>query len=45
MRRLALCLAAVVAALVAAPAALADGPMFVTQDGAGVAPAPCATSP
>jgi hypothetical protein len=36
MRRLALCLA-VVAALVAAPAALADGPMFVTQDGAGVA--------
>ena len=37
MRRLALCLAVAVAALVAAPAALADGPMFVTQDGAGVA--------
>jgi hypothetical protein len=37
MPRLALCLAVAVAALVAAPAALADGPMFVTQDGAGVA--------
>ena len=37
MHRLVLCLAVVVAALVAAPAALADGPMFVTQDGAGVA--------
>src|SRR5579864_2570236 len=37
MRRLALRLAAAVAALVLAPAALADGPVFVTQDGAGVA--------
>jgi hypothetical protein len=36
MRRLALWIAVVVAALVAAPAALADGPMFVTQDGTGV---------
>lgn len=38
MRRLALCLAIVVAALATAPAALADGgPFFVTQGGAGVA--------
>jgi len=37
MCRLALCLAAVVGALVAAPTALADGPLFVTQGGAGVA--------
>jgi len=37
MRRLSLCLVAVVGALVAAPAALADGPLFVTQGGAGVA--------
>jgi hypothetical protein len=37
MRRLSLCLAVVVAALVAAPTALADGPVFVTQGGAGVA--------
>ena len=36
MRRLSLCLAVAAAALVAAPAALADGPMFVTQDGTGV---------
>src|SRR5690349_15659727 len=35
MRRLLLCLAVVVGALVAAPAALADGPVFVTQGGAG----------
>jgi hypothetical protein len=37
MRRLALCLAVAVAALVAPPAALASGPSFVTQGGAGVA--------
>ena len=38
MRRLALCLTVAVAALVTAPAALADGgPFFVTQGGAGVA--------
>ena len=37
MRRLSLCLAVAAATLVAVPAALADGPMFVTQDGAGVA--------
>lgn len=37
MRRLSLCLAAAVGALVLAPAALADGPLFVTQGGAGVA--------
>jgi len=37
MRRLALCLAVAVAALVTVPAALADGPSFVTQGGAGVA--------
>ena len=38
MRRLALCLAVAVAALVTAPAALADGgPFFVTQGGTGVA--------
>jgi hypothetical protein len=37
MRRLSLCLAVAVAALVTAPAALADGPLFVTQGGAGVA--------
>jgi hypothetical protein len=37
MRRLLLCLAVAVAALVAAPAALADGPLLVTQGGAGVA--------
>ncbi len=36
MRRLSLCLAVAVAALVTAPAALADGPLFVTQGGAGV---------
>jgi hypothetical protein len=35
MRRLSFCLAAAVAALVAAPAALADGPLLVTQGGAG----------
>jgi hypothetical protein len=37
MRRLALCLAIAVAGLAVAPVAQADGPMFVTQDGAGVA--------
>jgi len=37
MRRLSLCLAVVSSALVIAPAALADGPQFVTQGGAGVA--------
>jgi hypothetical protein len=37
MRRLALCLAVVVAALVAAPVVLADGPLYVVQGGAGVA--------
>ena len=37
MRRLSLCLAAAVGALVLAPAALADGPLFVTQGGGGVA--------
>lgn len=37
MRRLVLCLAAAVAALVFAPAALADGPVYVTQGGSGVA--------
>jgi len=37
MRRVSLCLAVVVAAgLVLAPTALADGPIFVTQGGAGV---------
>jgi hypothetical protein len=37
MRRLALCLAVAVTALVTAPVALADGPSFVSQGGAGVA--------
>lgn len=37
MRRLSFCLAAAVAGLVIAPAALADGPAFVVQGGAGVA--------
>jgi hypothetical protein len=37
MRRLSLCLAAVVGALVLAPTAFADGPVLVTQGGAGVA--------
>jgi hypothetical protein len=37
MRRLSLCLAAAVGALVIAPSALADGPLLVTQGGAGVA--------
>jgi len=37
MRRLSLCLAVAVAALVAAPAALADGPLYVVQGGSGVA--------
>jgi hypothetical protein len=37
MRRLTLCLAVAGAALAAAPTAHADGPMFVTQDGTGVA--------
>ena len=37
MRRLLLCLAVVLGALVAAPAALADGPLLVTQGGAGAA--------
>jgi len=37
MRRLSLCLAAAVGALVASSAALADGPSFVVQGGAGVA--------
>jgi hypothetical protein len=40
MRRLALCLAVVVVALVVAPVALADGgPIFATQGGTGVASA------
>lgn len=37
MRRLLLSLAVVLGALVAAPAALADGPIYVTQGGAGAA--------
>jgi len=38
MRRLVLCLAVAAGALVAAPAALADGgPMYVVQDGSGIA--------
>ena len=37
MRRLSICLVLAAAALVTAPAAFADGPMFVTQDGTGVA--------
>jgi hypothetical protein len=37
MRRLSLCVLATVAALVAAPAALGDGPLYVSQGGAGVA--------
>lgn len=37
MRRLSLCLAAVVGAAVLAPAALADGPVYVSQGGVGVA--------
>ena len=37
MRRVSLCLAAAVAALVFVPAAFADGPVFVTQGGSGVA--------
>ena len=37
MRRLALCLAVAVAALAIAPVAFADGPIYVTQGGAGVA--------
>jgi MYXO-CTERM domain-containing protein len=37
MRRLSLCLAVVAGALAIAPAALADGVLFVTQGGAGVA--------
>ena len=37
MRRLSLCLVAAVGALAAAPAAPADGPLFVIQGGAGVA--------
>lgn len=36
MRRLAVCLAVAVTALVAARAAFADGPIYVTQGGAGV---------
>jgi hypothetical protein len=36
MRRLVLCLAVAAGALVMAPAALADGPLLVTQSGAGV---------
>jgi hypothetical protein len=36
MRRLSLCLTAAVAALVFVPTAFADGPVFVTQGGAGV---------
>ena len=35
MRRLSLCLAAVVGALALAPGAFADGPSFVVQGGAG----------
>lgn len=37
MRRLSLCLAAAVGALVLAPAAFADGPVYVSQGGVGVA--------
>jgi len=37
MRRLSICLAVAVGALVTAPVALADGPSFVTQGGTGVA--------
>jgi hypothetical protein len=37
MRRLSLCLAVAVAALVFVPTAFADGPVFVTQGGSGVA--------
>lgn len=37
MRRLSLCLAAAVGALVLAPAALADGPLYTIQGGAGAA--------
>ena len=37
MRRLSICLAVSVAVLVVAPAALADGPIFITQGGTGVA--------
>jgi hypothetical protein len=37
MRRLSLCLAVAVAALVAAPVALADGPLYTIQGGVGVA--------
>jgi hypothetical protein len=37
MRRLSLCVVAAVGALVLAPAAFADGPVYVTQGGAGVA--------
>src|SRR5215475_3354600 len=37
MRRLSLFLAAAIGALVLAPAALADGPLLVTQGGSGVA--------
>jgi MYXO-CTERM domain-containing protein len=37
MRRFSFCLAVVVGTLVAAPSAQADGPLFVTQGGAGVA--------
>jgi hypothetical protein len=37
MRRLSLCLAATVGALALAPAALADGPVLVTQGGVGAA--------
>jgi hypothetical protein len=36
MRRLLLCLAVAAGALATAPAAVADGPMYVTQGGAGV---------
>jgi hypothetical protein len=36
MRRLLLCLVVAAGALATAPAALADGPMFFTQGGAGV---------
>ncbi len=37
MRRLSLCLAVAVTALAVAPSAFADGPIYVTQGGAGVA--------
>jgi hypothetical protein len=37
MRRLSLCLAAAVGALVLAPSAIADGPVYVTEGGTGVA--------